>query len=235
MNYQKQYQNLINSRKILVRNKKTGIYEKHHIIPKSLGGTNIKSNFILLTPKEHYIAHLLLTKMYAGKEKAKMCYALMCMCMKNKLSSRNVSSKQYEYARNLLLIHCNGKNHNNYGKKASNETKKKMSISHTGTKNGFYGKLHNEETIKIIKEKRKTQIIKHVKETKEKLSKMRIGIKNPFFGKTHSDEVKRKISLRSQGTCWIHNLELKISKLIKLVELEKYLKEKWIKGRLQQR
>lgn len=39
------------------------LYEKHHIIPKSLGGINDASNIIKLSPKEHYICHLLLCKM----------------------------------------------------------------------------------------------------------------------------------------------------------------------------
>ena len=47
------------------------IVEKHHILPKRLGGTNDKSNLVVLTPREHYICQLLLTKMYKGKEKQK--------------------------------------------------------------------------------------------------------------------------------------------------------------------
>jgi hypothetical protein len=40
--------------------------EKHHIIPKSLGGSNKKDNLALLTAREHFICHLLLTKMTSG-------------------------------------------------------------------------------------------------------------------------------------------------------------------------
>ena len=36
--------------------------EKHHIIPKSMGGLDTKENLVVLTAREHYIAHLLLTK-----------------------------------------------------------------------------------------------------------------------------------------------------------------------------
>ena len=61
MNYSEQYNKLIQTRKerILLE----GVYyEKHHIIPKSLGGSNCKDNLVHLTPREHYIAHLLLWK-----------------------------------------------------------------------------------------------------------------------------------------------------------------------------
>lgn len=50
-------------------------HEKHHILPKSLGGGNY-NNIVIFTFREHYIAHLLLTKFTKGKNKSKMCFAL---------------------------------------------------------------------------------------------------------------------------------------------------------------
>lgn len=32
-----------------------GYFEKHHILPKSLGGTNDKENLVKLTAREHFI------------------------------------------------------------------------------------------------------------------------------------------------------------------------------------
>ena len=52
-----------------------GYVEKHHIIPKSLGGTDDKSNLVILTAREHYLCHLLLTKMTSGLHKRSMCHA----------------------------------------------------------------------------------------------------------------------------------------------------------------
>ena len=52
-----------------------GYTERHHIIPKSLGGTNSSDNLVVLTAKEHFICHRLLTKMTTGKHKAKMINA----------------------------------------------------------------------------------------------------------------------------------------------------------------
>lgn len=60
MNYQKIYDSIIVNAKSLSRNKKTGFYEKHHIIPKCLGGSNEETNLVLLTPREHFICHFLL-------------------------------------------------------------------------------------------------------------------------------------------------------------------------------
>lgn len=35
----------------------TEYVETHHIIPKSLGGDNTKTNVVLLTGREHFICH----------------------------------------------------------------------------------------------------------------------------------------------------------------------------------
>ena len=54
----------------------SGYTEKHHIIPKSWGGSNRKENLAVLTAREHYICHLLLTRMTEGELKTKMFLAL---------------------------------------------------------------------------------------------------------------------------------------------------------------
>jgi hypothetical protein len=41
-------------------------FERHHILPRSMGGDNSKSNLICLTAGDHYFAHLLLAKTYGG-------------------------------------------------------------------------------------------------------------------------------------------------------------------------
>ena len=62
MDYEKAYYNLIQKRKINVLDKSKCYCEKHHIIPKSLGGLNAKENLVNLTPREHVIAHRFLEK-----------------------------------------------------------------------------------------------------------------------------------------------------------------------------
>lgn len=91
MNYQLAYDRLIYSR---INNAPSGYIEKHHIIPRSLGGTNAKSNIVCLTPKEHFIAHRLLAKIHGGT----MWYALAMMSRKNTKSGRGVkvTSRLYD-------------------------------------------------------------------------------------------------------------------------------------------
>lgn len=54
-----------------------GYSEMRHIVPKSfgIGGESDVNNLVKLTPKQHYICHLLLAKMFNGKYKQKMIYA----------------------------------------------------------------------------------------------------------------------------------------------------------------
>jgi len=42
--------------------------EKHHIIPRCLGGDNSASNLVSLSAREHFIIHKILTKMYKGNK-----------------------------------------------------------------------------------------------------------------------------------------------------------------------
>ena len=52
-------------------------YEKHHIVPRCMGGSNDSDNLCNLTPREHFIAHQLLTKMYPDNND--LAYAVLMM------------------------------------------------------------------------------------------------------------------------------------------------------------
>lgn len=127
MNYKKNYYDYINYIKTLNRVKGDGnYYEKHHIIPRSLGGNDAKDNLVLLTAREHFLAHYLLWKFNPCKETA---FAFHGMCfMKNNYQHRTytmISSKVYQ----KLRIQCA-----NYNKEYhhSEETKQKISENNKG-------------------------------------------------------------------------------------------------------
>lgn len=44
-----------------------GYSERHHIVPRSIGGGDERGNLIRLTPEDHFFAHLLLAKIHGGK------------------------------------------------------------------------------------------------------------------------------------------------------------------------
>jgi hypothetical protein len=58
-----------------------GYCEKHHIIPKCLGGSNDPSNIVALTAREHFLAHWLLIKFTKYRDdQRKMQHALFRLC-----------------------------------------------------------------------------------------------------------------------------------------------------------
>ena len=88
MNYLTIYQNLISIAKH--REHVIGYSEKHHIIPRCLGGTNDSENLVKLTAREHFIAHLLLAKIHGGT----LWHAVKLMA-----SVHRYNSRLYEVAR----------------------------------------------------------------------------------------------------------------------------------------
>lgn len=61
MNYKKHYDKLMERSKYRIPD---GYVEKHHIVPRCLGGKDEVDNIAILTPEEHFLAHQLLVKIY---------------------------------------------------------------------------------------------------------------------------------------------------------------------------
>jgi hypothetical protein len=92
MNYQKIYDDLMKTRR--TKNLDVEEYcEKHHIIPRCLGGTDGNDNLIKLTYREHFIAHWLLVKIH--KTHSGINYAFLCMLRKQS-DGRILNSKMFE-------------------------------------------------------------------------------------------------------------------------------------------
>jgi group I intron endonuclease len=92
-----------------------------------------------------------------------------------------------------------------FGKKNSDETKRKISIATSGDLNGFYGRKHSESA-------------------KEKMSVYRTG-------KTMPKDTKDKIAKRLIDKIWIYNPSADKCKRVVQDELESYKNEGWILGR----
>jgi hypothetical protein len=93
--YKKWYDSIIDRAK----NRVLSCYvERHHIIPKSCGGSNDKDNLVPLTAREHYIVHMLLPFCVIKKYKLKMIKGFMYMNVKPKNSKRlyKINSRMYE-------------------------------------------------------------------------------------------------------------------------------------------
>lgn len=73
--------------------------EKHHIIPRCMGGSDDKDNLVALTAREHYVAHLLLTKCSSAEYRGKLLHAYVMMSEakdKNQERFYKVNSRLFE-------------------------------------------------------------------------------------------------------------------------------------------
>lgn len=111
------------------------IYERHHILPKSLGGTNSPTNIVCVPPRVHFILHRLLCKMVDGNDLKKMRYALWIMMQKERY---RFTSRHYEKLRLQIIqnpLHGGFKKGNepwNKGISMSEDFKKKVSSTMKG-------------------------------------------------------------------------------------------------------
>ena len=172
-----------------------GYKETHHIIPRSLGGTDDTTNLVDLTAREHFICHWLLVKLHTGTARHKMVYALNGMKRNGKDNQRYqtpITSRVYENLKiEFSLVHSQtmkGRKAHNKGKSMSEEQKAK--IRATKAANPY------KPTAEAIS-KRLTKVVgrKCTEETKLKMSRSAKGkLKGPM-----SEEEKNKRSLTLTG------------------------------------
>ena len=103
MDYQKIYDRLVRrgQNRIL-----EGYSEKHHIVPRCIGGTDDATNLVLLTPEEHYLCHLLLVKIHPNN--IRLVKAAMFMVSANKNQKRN--NKAYGWLKRQYADYMSGPN-----------------------------------------------------------------------------------------------------------------------------
>lgn len=156
-------------------------YERHHIVPKCMGGTNDKENLIDLYAREHFIAHKLLALENPDNYSLQYAWWSMCQIKGNSLQKREeISSEEYEEARIVCSIisseRVKGEKHPMYNKHHSLKTKQKMSKSRkgkmVGNKNPMYGTHHTEEW---------------KKENSERMKKIHSERAHPMSKKTYCD------------------------------------------------
>jgi hypothetical protein len=198
---------------------KTCNMEIHHIIPKSLGGSNKKENLVSLTYREHYVCHLLLTKMVRGEAKYKMAWALMLLSSKRK----NTNSRNFEIARIIL-----SKSAKNRPKTA--EWRKKMSIRMSGSNNPNYNP-NKIRDLRTPEQRKKEGILKMTatkqyqarngllpiqknQELKELIRSKRVGRKQP--------ESQKKLASDANSLWYL--VQLPNNEIIKVFNLSKFCK-----------
>jgi hypothetical protein len=122
--YTRWYFSIINNAK---STRELGYFERHHIIPRCMGGDDKASNIVKLSAKEHFICHHLLTKMVSNHLiLTKLWNAFFLMHITSKSNA-----KRYRLARTYEVA------------KIKMAAGKKLKV---GEKNHFFNKVHSDET-----------------------------------------------------------------------------------------
>lgn len=157
MNYQKIHDAIIERAK---SRKLEGYKERHHIIPRAMGGTNDKENLVELTAKEHFLIHKLLYKMYPDNDKLFFAYRMMSISKSpDQKREYHITSREFEDIRKqaALAISINNKGNIpwNKGKTGiySRDTLNSISLTLQGNIPWNKGKtgVYSEETINKMK------------------------------------------------------------------------------------
>lgn len=173
--------------------------EVHHIVPRSCGGLDCDTNLVRLTCQEHYKAHELLPFIYdKGREHRAMVFAWNVLSKRGSVSEEQfaVLRKQLKESNRLIAMGrvCSddtkrkiseamkGRPSPNKGRKASTETRAKMSSSHKGVTRR-----------KWTDEQRKAQ------SERFKLYYKQGRLTNSMKGKHHSETTKNRISSSLSG------------------------------------
>jgi len=188
--YTKWYKLIINN--ALARDT-PGYVEKHHIIPRSLNGSDNSDNMVKLTAREHFVCHLLLVRMTTGHHNTLMKFAVGKFIQAAPKQKRIFTSWEYQKIRETISEVRTGKKH-------SDETRRKMSEKRKGKSpwnKGITGITHsNESNIKrsltLTGRKMPPEFCKKVSEGKK-------GHKSGMTGKQHSVETKIKMSEKMKG------------------------------------
>lgn len=192
--------------------------QRHHIVPKSyfkskqIAVDDSKENLVNLNHADHLLAHYFLFKCSVDSNQSySNCYAVMYMLNTHKVpdTEEEVVQSAINYGE-LYTAFCmrqservKSQPNKPTGKKPSEETRKKLSISHTGLK-------QSEETRE-----------KHRRLLKEQWA---TGVRN----RTVPEEQRRKISKSASNKATVHMGD--VQKLIPLEELDTYLAAGWVRG-----
>lgn len=147
MSYEEFIQNILDARGNFGCDE--GYYERHHIIPKCLGGTDDKNNLIDLYAREHFIAHKLLVEENPENEKLIYAWWMMAHCKTVEQDRYECTPEEYEESRIAFSVmhserlkgvfvgeknyfydvHMYGDNNPMFGKHHTDESKRKNSES----------------------------------------------------------------------------------------------------------
>lgn len=157
-------------------------HERHHILPKCLGGTNNENNLIDLFPREHFIAHKLLAKENSNNNNLVHAWALMSR-INNHQGIYQLTPEEYEEARKAYIALMKGKTF-------SEEHRMKIGKANKG-------RIVPKDARLAVAKANASRIWSE--ESRQKLSNSMSGENHPLFGTHLTEETRIKISESHKG------------------------------------
>lgn len=191
MNYQRLHDSIISAAQ--ARGKPSAYSERHHILPKSMGGTDCAANLVWLTAREHYLVHWLLFKIYRNRQ---MAFAWYRMTHARRAVSR-YSSHSFAYAKKARAAAMSELFR---GGKATPQTKANQSAAKKGRTYSDMGRDASPLKGRPLTDAHKRAVFassvgrKFTDAARSNIRAAKIGEKNPQFGKTISESAKKKIA-----------------------------------------
>lgn len=180
MDYSLHYERLIERAR--TRQKPSGYTERHHVVPRCMGGTNEPHNIVALTPEEHFVAHQLLVKMHPAH--VGLMWAASAMCG----GSRRQGNKLYGWLRRRFSAAISKAN---AGRTFSPETRAKMADAKLGKKRP----PHTPETKAKMSAARVG--IKYSPETIARFSAAKRGVK--YGPMTEESKRKKSVAMKARA------------------------------------
>ena len=161
-----------------------GYAEVHHIVPRSLGGSDDADNLIRLTARQHYVAHWMLSRALGGSA-ARAFFMMSNFGRYGQVNSTTYAIARQEYAE-LAAVQMKGRTM----RPVSEETRKKQSQA----------KLGKKLTPEHIEKVRQTRIgVKLSDQWKANVSAAKRGRGNGRLGCAMSEQTKQRIGDAQRG------------------------------------
>ena len=178
MNYFEHYSRLI--KRARSRNRLNGYVEVHHVVPTCMDGSDEAYNLVRLTAEEHYVAHLLLVKMFPNNQKLVFAAWMMCNAKSDQVQRNN---KTYGWLRRKA---AEAASEAMTGREVSDEFRVKMSVI-GGQRSGHKLTEQHKEKISLGLKRAVASGLVQSKETRAKRN-------STLRGRPLSEEHKRSIS-----------------------------------------
>jgi len=170
MSYAEFIQNILNTRGRFACGKE--YHERHHIVPKCLGGTDNNDNLIDLYAKEHFIAHKLLAEENPDSNRLIYAWWLMSHCKATGQKRYECTPEEYEEAKVAFSITHSERLKGMF----AGEKNYFYDVHMCGSENPMFGKHHTDEAKMKNSESNKAN---WTDDKRKAFGEVRKGRKNP--------------------------------------------------------